>query len=48
MRLAALGVSYERVVNMLGFAKSTLCKWPKREQYKCPTMSGEILELDGV
>ena len=27
MRLAALGVSYERVGDMLGFAKSTLCKW---------------------
>lgn len=26
MRLAALEVSYERVGNMLGFAKSTLCK----------------------
>ena len=29
MRLAALEVSYERVGNMLGFAKSTLCKWLK-------------------
>lgn len=48
MRLAALGVSYERVGNMLGFAKSTLCKWLKQEDYKRPKLSGEILELDGV
>ena len=48
MRLAALGVSYERVGNMMGFAKSTLCKWLKQEQYKRPKLSGEVLELDGV
>ena len=34
MRLAALGVSYERVGNMLGFAKSTWRKWLKQERYK--------------
>ena len=48
MRLAALGVSYERVGNLLGFAKSTLCKWLKQERYKRPELSGEVLELDGV
>ena len=31
---------------MLGFAKSTLRKWLKQEQYKRPKMSGEVLELD--
>ena len=48
MRLAALGVSYERIGKTLGFAKSTLRKWLKREQYKRTKMSGEVLELDGV
>ena len=48
MRLADLGVSYERVGAMLGFAKSTLRKWLKQEQYKRPKLSGEVLELDGV
>ena len=48
MRLAALGVSYERVGSMLGFAKSTLCKWLKQEQCKRPKMSGEVLEPDVV
>ena len=46
--LAALGVSYERVGNMLGFAKSTLCKWLKQEECKRPKLSGEVLELDGA
>ena len=32
MRLAALGVIYDRVGNMLGVAKSTLYKWLKQEQ----------------
>ena len=27
MRLAAQGISYERMGKMLGFAKSTQCKW---------------------
>ena len=48
MKLAALGVSYERFSNMFGFAKSTLGKWLKQERYKRPKMSGEALELDGV
>ena len=48
MRLATLGVSYERVGKMLGLAKSTLCKWLKQERYKRPKMSGEVLELGGV
>ena len=48
MRLAAQGISYERVGKMLGFAKSTLCKWLKRERYTRPKLSGEVLELDGV
>ena len=47
-KLAAPGVSYERVGNMLGFAKSTLCKRLNREKYKRPKLSGEVLELDGV
>ena len=29
MRLATQGIRYERVGNMLGFAKSTLRKWLK-------------------
>ena len=33
---------------LLGFAKSTLCKWLKQEQYERPKMSGEVLELDGA
>ena len=33
---------------MLGFAKSTLCKWLKQEDYKRPKLSGDALELDGV
>ena len=46
--MAAQRISYERVGNMLGFAKSTLCKWLKREKYKRPKLSGEVLELDGL
>lgn len=38
MRLAALGVSYERVGKTLGFAKSALCKWLNREQCKRPKL----------
>ena len=48
MRLAAQGVSYERVGKMLGFAKSALCKWLKQEKYKRPDLSGEALELDEI
>ena len=48
MRLAAQGISYERVDKMLGFAKSTLCKWLKQEKYERPKLSGEVLELDGA
>ena len=48
MRLAALGMSYERVGKTLGFAKSTLCKWLKREEYKRPKLSGNVPELDGA
>ena len=48
MRLAALGVSCECVDDMLGFAKSTLCKYLKQERYKQPKLSGEVLKPDGV
>ena len=48
MKLAAQGVSYERVGKMLGIAKSTLCKWLKQEKYERPKLSGEVLELDGA
>ena len=46
--IASRGISYERVGKMLGFAKSTLCKWLKQERYKLPKLSGEVLELDGI
>ena len=48
MRLAALGISYERVGNMLEFAKSMLCKWLNQEQYTRTKLSSEVLGLDGV
>ena len=48
MRLAALGVSYERVGNTLGFDKSAPRKWLKGEQCKRPKLSGEALELEEV
>lgn len=48
MRLAALGLSYARVGEMLGFAKSTLCKWLKQEKMRRVEMRGEVLEMDGV
>ena len=48
MRLAAQGMIYERVGNMLGFAKSKLCKWLMQERCKCPKLLGEALELDGM
>ena len=48
MRLSAQGVIYERVGDMLGGAKSTLCKRLKEEEYDCPELSGEVLELDGI
>jgi Homeodomain-like domain len=31
VRLAALGLSYSKVVKLLGFTKGTLCKWLKQE-----------------
>ena len=48
IRLAAQGISYERVGNMLGVSKSTLRKWLKQEKYTRPKLSGEVLELDGT
>ena len=48
MRLATPGMSYERVGNMLGFAKSMLCKWIEQEQYKCSMLLSYALELDDV
>lgn len=48
MRLAALGVSYERVGDLLWVAKSALRKWLKQEDYERPKLSGEVLELDRV
>ena len=48
MRLAVLGVGYERVGNMLRFAKNTLCKWLKQERYTRPKLSGEVVEVDRV
>lgn len=45
MRLATLGVSYERMGKMLGFVKTALCKWLKQEKYKRPKLSGEVLKL---
>ena len=41
-------VIYERVGKTLGFAKSTLCKWLRQEEYKRPELSGEVLERDVV
>lgn len=48
MWLAAQGISYERMGKMLGFAKSTQCKWLKQEQYTRSKLSGKALELDGI
>ena len=48
MRLAAPGVSYERVGRMLEFAKSAPRKWLKQEECKRPELAGEVLELDGI
>ena len=48
MRLAAQGMIYERVGNMLGFAKSKLCKWLMQERCKRPKLLGDAMELDGV
>ena len=46
--MAALGVSYERVGNLLGFAKSALREWLMQEECKRPNLSGAVLEMDGV
>ena len=43
-----MGLSYAKVGELLGFAKSTLCKWLKQERLERPAMSGEVVEMDGV
>ncbi len=48
MRLAALGLSYASVGEMLRFAKSTLCKCLKQEKRQRSEISGAVLEMDGV
>lgn len=40
MRLVALGISYERVGNMLGFAKGVLCKLLNQGQTQAPQVVG--------
>lgn len=48
MRLAALGLSYSKVGMLLGFTKSTLCKWLKQEGLDSDGLDGQVLELDGL
>lgn len=43
-----MGLSYSKVGQLLGFAKSTLCKWLKQESKVEGSLRGEVVELDGL
>jgi hypothetical protein len=43
-----LDLSYSKVGQLLGFAKSTLCKWLKQEPSVESSLRGEAVELDGL
>jgi hypothetical protein len=43
-----LDLSYRKVGQPLGFAKSTLCKWLKQEPAVEGSLRGEVVELDGL
>ncbi len=43
-----MGLSYAKVGEMYGFAKSTLCKWIKQEKLERPELKGDVAEMDGV
>jgi len=48
MKLAALGLSYATASGWAGTVKSTLCRWLQREPLDRPTLTGRVLELDGL
>lgn len=48
MKLAALGLSYAMASGWAGTVKSTLCRWLQREPLDRPTLTGRVLELDGL
>ena len=43
-----MGLSYAQVGKLFGFAKSTLCKWIRREKLTEASVDGEVLEMDGL
>ena len=43
-----MGLSYAQVGKLFGFAKSTLCKWIRREKLSEASVGGEVLEMDGL
>ena len=43
-----MGLSYAKVGELLGFAKSSLCRWIGSERLEGVRMSGDVLEMDGV
>ena len=48
MKLAALGLSYAAASGWVGAVKNTLCRWLKRESLDRSTLTGRVLELDGL
>ena len=43
-----MGLSYAQVGKLFGFAKSTLCKWIRGERLREDSLSGDVLEMDGL
>lgn len=48
MKLTALGLSYNQVGQLLGFAKSSLCKWLKGTPEAARALRGQVVEMDGL
>lgn len=43
-----MGLSYAQVGKLFGFAKSTLSKWMRGEKLRKDSLSGQVLEMDGL
>ena len=41
-------MSYAAASDWVGAAKSTVCRWLKREPLNQPTLAGRVLEMDGL
>ena len=43
-----MGLRYAAASGWVGAAKSTVCRWLKREPLNQPTLAGRVLEMDGL